>query len=838
MHFNSLVLFFICCCVCTAGQQVQAQHQAVIYGQILDRNNNPVEDVTVSVFGQSLPPVYTDKEGKYEYTVPAQEEITIVFTHLSYIQEKQKINLEPGARLEISKSLKPALKTALDSVEVSDTRRNQSLYRIDPKHHSTIPTASGDFNAILFSQPGVANRNELSSQYSVRGGNFDENLVYVNDIEVYRPFLVRSGQQEGLSFVNPDMVSSILFSAGGFEARYGDKMSSVLDIKYRRPRKFAGTASASMLGGNLHLEGTSPDYRFTWLVGSRYKSNQYVLGSLDTKADYRPSFTDVQAYFTYDLSDVWELDFLGNYAKNKYHVVPETRETDFGMLKEALRLTVYFDGQEIDAFQTQMGALSALYHPHEKLNLKFITSVFQTNESETFDIQGQYWIHELETDFGKENFGKEKFKRGVGTFLNHARNYLNANVYNLEHKGTWAERTLPVLWGVKYQHEAVNDKLSEWQMIDSSGYALPHYPLESIDLQEVVRTKINVSSNRLSGYVQTAWSKETKDTAKITLTAGARANYWDLNTQTVISPRVTFAYKPNWKKDILFRASGGYYYQPPFYRELRDLKGVVHLDVKAQKSIHFVLASDLNFTAWRRPFKFVSELYYKYLDNLVPYEIDNVRIRYYAKNNARGYARGIDLKVNGEFVSGIESWASLSVMQTYEDITDDYYYDYYNSKGEKIIPGATIDEKASDSIRREPGYIPRPTNQLVNFGLYFQDYLPRLPDCKMHLNLLFGTALPFGPPSYERYKDTLKMPPYRRVDIGFSYQLLKEGKKLEDHNPFRHLNSVWLSMEVFNLLQVNNTVSYIWIRDIYNNQYAIPNYLTARQLNLRVVAKF
>ncbi|HEY0029896.1 MAG TPA: TonB-dependent receptor plug domain-containing protein, partial [Bacteroidia bacterium] len=698
--------------------------------------------------------------------------------------------------------------------------------------------------AILFTLPGVSSRNELSSSYSVRGGNFDENLVYVNGIEIYRPFLTRSGQQEGLSFINADLVSSVLFSAGGFEAKYGDKMSSVLDVQYRRPRKFAGTVSGSLLGSNLHLEGCSKNYRFTWLVGARYKTNKYLLGKTDSKGDYKPFFADVQMYTTYDINPNWELDFLGNYASNRYQFVPENRETDFGTLDKALRLKIYFDGQEIDQFNTMMGALSAIYNDDaQKLNLKFIGSAFKSKESEAFDIQGQYFIGELETDFGKPNFGDLVTERGIGTFINHARTNLEAYVFSGEHKGTYTEGKKQLLWGLKYSNERITDKLSEWKYVDSAGFSIPTpsgavIDPGNIELQDVVKQKINISSNRISGYLQGTWSRNTKDTAVVSATLGVRANYWDLNKQALVGPRGTLGLKPNWKRDFLFKFSSGYYYQPAFYRELRSPAGIINKDIKAQTSIHFVLTSDYNFKAWKRPFKFIAEAYYKHLDNLIPYEIDNVRIRYSAKNNAKGYVKGIDLKVNGEFVKGLESWASLSIMETREDIKDDFYFDYYNSDGELIVPGFTANNVKTDSIRYEPGYIYRPTDQRVSFGLFFQDNIPNKPDLKMHLNLLFGTGVPFGAPGTQRYQQVFRMPPYRRVDIGFSYQALKESRKVKPKSPGRFLKSLWISLEVFNLLGTNNTVSYIWVEDVTNRQYAVPNYLTQRQLNLRMIVKF
>lgn len=831
VRFFFLSFFFLSSFVSTA------QSTATIFGRITNSEKEPIEDVSISILGSPQAPVYTDKNGEYTYTIPADKEVTIVFYNLSHNKEQRTIQLKPDEKLELNTSL--VFKNQISTVEVTDASRFQELTRLDPIHITHIPTASQDFNAILFTLPGVSSRNELSSSYSVRGGNYDENLVYVNGIEVYRPFLTRSGQQEGLSFINPDLVSSVLFSAGGFEAKYGDKMSSVLDVQYRRPRKFGGTVSGSLLGGNLHLEGMTKSNRFTWLIGGRYKTNKYLLGGLDTKANYKPSFTDVQAYLTYDITTDWELDFLGNYANNSYQIIPENRETDFGTVNQALRLKIYFDGQEVDKFTTMMSALSAIYHDHnEKLNLKFIGSAYKSKESEAFDIQGQYFIDELETDFGKPNFGDIVANRGIGTYIDHARTNLTAYIFTAEHKGSYTAGRKQLLWGVKYNNEIIGDKLSEWKYVDSAGFSLPITEPQQIILQDVVKQKINISSNRVSGYAEGVWSKQTKDTSVVSATLGVRANYWDLNKQALVGPRGTFGLKPNWKRDFLFKFSSGYYYQPPFYRELRDVSGNINYNIKAQTSIHFVLSSDYNFKAWKRPFKFIAEAYYKYLDNLIPYEIDNVRIRYSAKNNARGYATGIDMKVNGEFVKGLESWASLSIMETREDLKDDFFYEYYNSDGEKIIPGYTFNSIAVDSVRKEPGYIPRPTDQRVSFGLFFQDKMPGAPDLKMHLNLLFGSGVPFGPPHSQRYKQTLRMPPYRRVDIGFSYQVLRENRTVKPKSPGRYLKSVWMSLEVFNLLGTNNTVSYIWVEDVTNRQYAVPNYLTRRQLNLRMIVKF
>ncbi|MBI4945119.1 MAG: TonB-dependent receptor [Bacteroidetes bacterium] len=843
--------------------------QSTLYGKITDKQSKPISDVKVSVANTKIA-TSSNEKGDYALTIPSDTTVTIEFSHVSFGIRLKSVHLSKGDKAKSDISIE-AVKS-LDTVVIEDkVTRSNFIQTIPTKDIYVQQGASGDFNVILFTQLGVQQSNELSSAYSVRGGNFDENLVYVNDIEVYRPFLIHSGQQEGLSFVNSDMVAAINFSSGGFEARYGDKMSSVLDIRYKKPRTFSGSASAGLLGSAVHLEGASNDKRFTYLVGIREKSNSYLLKSLDTKGEYNPLFYDMQSYLTYNINDEWEFDFLSNIAKNKYRLIPQTRKSTFGTVNQALQMNVYFDGQEVDDYQTLMGAFSSIYRPYGKdLTLKFIASAFNTRENETFDILGQYYLNELETDFAKDDFGKSTYNIGTGGFLNHARNYLNATVYNFEHKGNKhitpppSKRNIAreIWWGIKYQREIIHDKLSEWAMVDSAGYSLPHaadstgytnpadQPYQYLEMNELTKSRNDLSSNRFSGYVQHAFSWDAKDTSEFTFTAGVRANYWDINQQLLITPRATLSYKPRWKHDVLFKASSGYYYQPPFYREMRDFNGVVHRDVKAQRSIHYVLGQDINFKSWGRPFKFITEVYYKHLDNLIPYEVDNVRIRYLAENNAKGYTTGIDMKMNGEFVKGIDSWFSLSVMKTMYDITDDHYYIYLNSYGDTIVRGYSSNNKAVDSIRVNPGSIPRPTDQRVTFSLFFQDYLPNLPRCKMHMNLLFGTGLPFGPPTHELYKNVLRMPPYRRVDIGFSYEIVKQkplpslpiGEEQSVQAPPNGRGwgwaSIWFSLEVNNLLGVNNTVSYFWVRDVTGRQYAVPNYLSARLLNARIMVRF
>ena len=793
-------------------------------GVITDKANSPIEAVNVSILNEKGG-TSTNHIGEYQLKIKPNRSFIISFSFIGYQSIKIRIPmLKMGQEYVLNQQMDPQ-SFIKDEIIIHDKQsRKKTLTRIKPKHAAIIPSSIGGVESLLKTLPGVSSANELSSQYSVRGGNFDENLVYLNDIEVYRPFLVRSGQQEGLSFINPDLVGSILFSSGGFDAKYGDKMSSVLDIKYKTPKRFGASLNMSLLGGSAHFEGISKNNRFSFLTGIRRKTTQYILSSLDTKADYKPTFTDIQTFLNYNISSDWSIGFLGNISNNTYKMVPEDRNTEFGTLNEALKLTIYFDGQEIDTYKTYFGALSSSYHPNEKLKLKFTTSAFRTFEQENFDIMGQYWLYQLDNSLGSENFGDVKYDRGVGTYINHARNSLSATVMNFQHSGNFNSKNTKIRWGFRIQKEEIEDKISEWNLIDSAGFTLPHTPdsvgyedpiLQPsliVSVNDLLKTTINLSSYRNSAYLQYS-----KDIGSFSLTSGMRGNYWSFNEELILSPRISLAYIPNWKKDVVFRSAAGIYYQPAFYKELRGLDGTINRDIKAQKSTHYILGADYLFYSWGRPFKCVSEIYYKQLENLIPYKVDNVRIRYLPYETSNGYASGIDLKINGEFVPGIESWASISIMKTEEDIVGDYYTD-------------------TDGNEKEAGYIPRPTDQRVNFSLFFQDYIPKNPTYKMHLNLVYGTGLTFGPPKSEKNQDILRIPPYRRVDIGFSKEIIKEGEKKKGF--LKHFDAIWLSLEVFNLLQINNTVSYLWVSDVSGKQYAVPNYLTTRQINAKLIFSF
>ncbi len=790
---------------------LSAQQTGIISGKITDEDGNKVPNANIALEGTAAGTT-SGSEGTFEIIVPAGQKVMIVISCIGFKSEKIEAELKPGEKLFIRKKLYTAV-TQLESVEIMDQQlRTTTFNRLDPKTANLIPTANAGIEDLIKTMPGVSSRNELSSQYSVRGGNYDENLIFVNDIEIYRPFLVRSGQQEGLSFLNPDLVSSISFSAGGFDAKYGDKMSSVLDIKYKKPTSFAASFDASLLGVNGHVEGVAGK-KISYLLGVRYKSSSYFLKGLQTKGSYKPRYFDVQGMFNYELNRKWEISLLGTYSNNSYTLIPESRETKFGTLTEAFQINIFFDGQEVDQYQNWFGAATLTFKPSSNLRLKLTSSAFKTREEETFDISAEYWLSKLEASPAGGQ-GQVTEALGVGAFLNHARNYLDGTVFNLEHRGSYEMKKSFLLWGIKYQHEFFQNAISEWELVDSAGYTLPRPPdslgnpnptHEDLQLKDQIRSFNDLGDNRFTGFVQNTWSFKGTGT-DISVTAGARFMFCDLNGQFLVNPRASLSFRPRWKSEVIFRLSGGYYSQPPSFRELTNLRGAIVSDLKAQTAIQAVIGSDYYFKAWDRPFKFVAEAYYKYLMDLIPYEVDNLKIRYYGNNDAFGYATGIDFRVNGEFVKGVESWASLSFMKTMENIGGDW--------------------------------IPRPTDQRVNFSVFFQDYIPHYPSWRMNLTLFYGTGLPFGPPDSPKKDQILRIPAYRRVDIGLSKQLIGENTRFSARNPLRMINSLLISVEVFNLLQISNTVSYLWVTDINNKQQPVPNYLTPRQFNVKLLATF
>lgn len=813
-----------------------------IYGKITDDNAKVLELVNIAVLGTSYG-VTSDSRGQYTLNLPSDTLLNVVFSFVGYQQESVKVKLKPGEQRKIDVTLNSS-STTLSDVVVSDRQINSAtITRIDAREISLVPSSgAGGVEDIVKTLPGVSSTNELSSQYNVRGGNFDENLIYINGIEVYKPFLVGSGQQEGMSIINPRLVSNIDFSAGGFSAEYGDKLSSALDITYKKSMLPAASLSLSFLGAEVHAEGATLKNKLSYLVGARYKNNKYILGNMETKGVYQPNFTDVQGLLSYNITPRLEVSAFGYYSRNNYLMIPDTRETDFGNIQMSHRITIYFDGKESSTYNTGLGAFTLNFSPNEDLNLKLIASAYSAVESENYDIQGQYWIGQLETNPGSEQSGNVISNQGVGTYIEHARNDFYSQVFNIDHKGAYKNDLYTLKWGARYQHQYFDDMINEWEMLDSAGYSLPH-PADSIgspnpphplfDIRHVSKGHNVLNINNVDAFVHNEWNINTKSDDIVTLSLGLRANYWGYNNEINVSPRAGIAYKPSWSDDMLFRLSGGVYVQPPFYRELRKFDGslVGPDDASTQKSYQVVFTHEYNFKAWDRPFVLTSEVYYKYLKDIIPYEVDNVRIKYFADQKATGYAAGMDMRINGEFVKGIESWASLSIMKSEENIK------YYLSPTGTILSQNDVNNGAEyvcDTIIKG---IPRPSDQRINFSIFFQDYIPFIPSFKVNLKLVFGTGMPFGAPYSERYKQTLRMSPYRRVDIGFSKQLISENTSFKKKNPLSYIRNCWLSLEVFNLLGINNVSSYMWVTDIYNIQYAVPNYLTPRQINLKLVVE-
>ena len=836
--------FFLLIILAFSSHLLSAQDTLVaqISGKVITDQGNPLPGAYIFIDDFTHGTI-SDSAGLYRKTLIANATHKLYVVYIGYDTSVIEIKLKANQRKTLNFQLDFSARE-MTAFTLNGRGKRIEETGLNPITSRGVTKIAGPSSSIektlIFQGSGVSSRNELSSQYSVRGGNFDENLIYVNGIQIYRPFLVRSGRQEGLSFVNPSMVRDVKFSSGGFESRYGDKMSSVLDVTYKEPDKFAGFVEMSFLGAQVSLEQASDDKKFTQIHGFRYRTNQYLLKGLDTKGSYRPQFIDYQGYFTYDISDRVEIGFLGSYSNNRYKFVPQNRKTQFGTFQEALQLSVFYDGQEIDQYQTALGALTLTAAPTDSLLLKFSASLNYSNQSETFDIEGAYRLDELDKNLGSDNFGQVAFNRGIGGFINHARNYYKGTIASLTHDGKFYLKKSEISWGVRGKAEYVDDKYLEWELIDSSGFSTPQQPSDQIILNQYYHKNNSPQWYRLNGYGQ--WNRTFNlDSNLLHVNIGARLNYMSYNNQVVGGPRILLAFKPKWNKSYKFKAAWGYYHQPPSYREMRNVFGNLNPNIRAQTAIHYVLGMEHDFEMWGRPFKVSAEAYYKDLRHLVPYEINNVRIRYYGTNNSNGYATGLDFKINGEFVKGVESWASLSFMKTEENLTNDFYYQYYDANGEITTPGDQFNPVV-DSTRIEPGFIPRPTDQRVNFAIFFQDYLPNNPTFKVNITIYLSTGLPFGPPSYNRYTDVFRMPAYKRVDLGFSKELLQnkfeKRNKWGNSSGFKHLKSMWIALEVFNLLGVQNTISYSWVHDVNNRYYAVPNYLTPRQVNLKLQVRF
>ena len=823
---------------------------ATVRGRVIDPNNEGLPDAVITVLETKIE-TRAGRDGNYSLSLPGGKVYKISFKHVGHQSSILEIRVVAGVTYERTMKMLPLEGETVEIVGEKDATsiddRNAMLISpISLDKVIEMPVAAPSVEYFAKFQPGVATTSEFSSQYQVRGGNFDENLVYVNGIEIYRPFLARSGQQEGLGFSNSTMAQGLNFSTGGFGAQYGDKLSSVLDITYRQPQESRATIEAGILTANIHVEGVSknkkePDKpgKFTYLMGARRFSLSYLLNSLDQQGDYKPLFLDYQAMFTYTPKSQYypmkikerkngsqdtifyaneKLKFTSFFAvtRNRYLVEPTALESTFGTIQQAFRIRVAFEGREISAYTTGLGALMLTHKPSTRLQMDYIFTAFRTQESELFDVEGGYLLGEVNTSFGSDEFNESEFDLGIGTQFRHARNYLTANVISAQVKGRWTadnQSKHRLLFGVKAQRQIIDDQLKEYSALDSAGYLIDS--VGQFGLDEFVRGRINLTGDQFKAYLQHEWLINNR----FTLFTGGRMLYFT-NRQTgnangseqlVFSPRVQLLFKAMEEKDgetkLRFRLASGLYYQAPFYREFRRFDGTINLNVKPQQSLHMIAGMDYRFYAWGRPFRLFSEAYYKKLDNLVPYEVQNIRIRYYPDEVATGYAYGLDARLNGEFIKGVDSWLSMGILKTQEDLAGD-----------------------------DAGYVSRPTDQRFTFAMYFQDELPINPTYKVHVNYVYGSGMRFGPPRRLDRRTVLDFPAYHRVDIGFSKLITFKPKP---ERKLRYgMESIWATVEIFNLLQRQNTVSHYWIKDLQNNLYGVPNYLSARLLNMRVVVKF
>ena len=833
MRIFAVLLFSLC------GLFAAAQNKtASISGMVIDENDSPLAGISIVILGKNSG-ITTNDSGRFEIKVAAEKALALVFSHTGFSNTQKNFFLSPGETENIVVRMIRSGKV-LDEIVVKDEREREEtgLVKVNPKTAINIPSTIGGVEGII--KTLVGSNNELTSQYNVRGGNYDENMIYINDFEVYRPYLVSSGQQEGLSLINPELARNVSFYTGGFQAKYGDKMSSVLDIQYKKPAKFAGSAYISLLEQGLAVEGSSKKGKVTYLAAVRNKNNRNLLNNQPTQGAYIPSASDAQAYITYEVNKKWQLELLGIFSSSRFNFYPESvKKTSavFSPLFTAnLGLDVFFEGQEKDRYNTSMIGASIIHSPSKKLKLKWMLSRFNDEEKENFDIAGAYVFGSRDFDNNSSTYGEIVNPLGAGYYQNYARNELNIEIWSASHKGSYAAGRHFLQWGNTIEQANITDKLRQWEYQDSAGYSLPYTPT-SLVLFNSLNSTADLSMQKYSGYVQDNihFGKAKND---ISLQAGVRYNYNSLNKEFLVSPRAQLSWKPQWKKDIVFKAAAGIYNQPPFYRELRDYNGVLNTNIKAQKSVQFVAGMDYHFKgAGNRPFRLATEAYYKSMTDVVPYDIDNVKIRYLGANNAKAYATGVEMRLFGELVEGAQSWISLGFMRSRENLNNDFYYQYLNAAGE-VITADTEDKEVADSLQKDIGWLRRPTDRLFTLGLYVEDYLATNKNFKLHMNMLYGTNMSYNIPNSTRYRNGLIVEPYMRIDVGFSALLLSEKSARRSHNPFRGFENIWLSFEVFNLINRSNTISYQLIKDFSNSTYAIPNRLTPRLVNLKLLARF
>lgn len=779
---------------------------AQISGKIVDENKKPIDKAEITVANKSY---FTNENGDFKIDIPSNQSVTVTFNHNNYLSYAQTVSLRDKNKKQLFIQLVPDKNKAIELDEAVITFQSNSNKPLQSTSLSAAqmqqgPSLTGGVTDLLKTLPFVNSNTELSSQYMVRGGNYDENLIYVNGMEVYKPQLIRSGQQEGLGFVNPNMTEFINFSAGGWEAKYGDKMSSVLDVTYKRPQKLEGQLEASLMGGSATVGGASKNKKLSAIVGARYQNRNLVLNTLKGDTNFNPQYYDVQTNINYKLNDKWNIAFLGTVSRSRYEMFPIKRDTYINRSDNPLLLTVYYNGKEDDKYGTETGNLSFTYKPNSKVDLALDVFAYHSKEQEYFDIQGSYFISEVDKK------GNATSTTDLGSQLDHARNNFDALVTGIQHKGKYKINVNNnIEWGLKYQQEDIRDLWNEWQVIDSAGYVVTPTPSNGLNLQYYVNSKNNIKTNRISGYAQYTGKYMWNDT-KVFFNAGLRTTYWDFNNETDISPRAQIAVKPDWKSDMLFRFSTGIYYQPPFYREIRRLDGSLNDKVKSQKSIHFIAGNDYEFKWMDRPFKLTTELYYKILQDLNPYYVDNVRIRYTADNNSKGYAYGLDMRLYGQFVPGINSWFSASYARAYQNIDN-------------------------------RGNIPLPTDPRFKFSAFFQDYMDFLPSFKVNVNMVYASGLPNGAPQFSDpydYQTTLSA--YKRVDIGFVKELVNQKELKPSKGTFwSNFKEVSIGVDVFNVFDIKNQISNSWIRDVNSPAvYTMPNYLTGRFFNAKINFKF
>jgi hypothetical protein len=773
-----------------------------IEGKITNSEGKTVELVNVFVKSNPQQGTQTNTKGEFSISCPSGKDFVLVISHISFLKQEIKLNMASGESHYVEIKLKENPRTT-EEVEIEaeqdfyeDKREQVSTIKLNPKLLESVPTGFAEFSQKLVSIGlGISSNTELSGSYRVRGGNFDENLVYVNGIQIYRPFLISAGRQEGLSFVNSNLVKEVEFSSGGWQPKYGDKLSSVLNIDYKTPTKFGGSASLGLVGANMHLEGASKNKKFNYLLGIRHKDGRYLFKTFEVDGSYLPVFTDIQSSLNFDLNDKEDkkatLGVLLSYARNRYQVIPQTRETNFGTFNEQLRFFVSYNGQELLSYDTYQIGLNLTKKFSEKFSTRWTSSAMKTREREYANVEGAFRLCDVNTNLSSNDFNECTTFRSVGKQYDYSRNSLNASILSFQNRSTYRiSQNTELQFGARIANQQIDDNLYEYSFVDSADF---------VQVADFLESDIELNSQRVTGYVQ---STHFLDEGKQQLTYGVRLNYWSLNKQVFVSPRLQYSIQPDWEKDFRFNFAVGMYQQSPFYREMRDFEGKINKDLKAQSSVHAVAGFDYNFKKGKRPFKLIGEVYYKQLWNVVPYDVDNVRLRYYATNDAKAKVFGADMRISGEFVKGLESWFSVGYLSAKEDVGFD-----------------------------EKGFIRRPSDQRLTATIFFQDHIPNDPTVKVFLRLLYGSGLPFSPPNLVDYRAALSGTKYRRVDIGFS--------KLVSFNEAKKINTLWLGLEVLNLLGTENVISYSWIQDFVNNvQYAIPNALSQRFLNVKVVVGF